>query len=351
VRETAAHWHDRIMAGNLPAETRAEFSRWMDQSLVHRAAYDAVERTCQLAQTAGAIDPSILALRHEAALRITRQPARRLRKPYFAAAAAILVFVAGALALRPWPELSSGWHRPFDLQGMFSSAPMARANRRYNTSIGERLSFTLEDGSQVELNTDSALETAFVANERRVMLTRGQALFEVTKDASRPFVVEAFGRRFVAVGTAFDVRLDVDKVRVTMLEGTVRVERASNAIQHPPVIATVTAGEQITIERNRDEATRIAVVEHTDRLTSWRRGQLIFENSRLGDAVAEVNRYSATQITLGDKQLADVRISGAFAIGRPAVFIEALTAYFPIDVTRVGDSRLVLSERRAPKRD
>jgi transmembrane sensor len=345
MRETAAHWHDQIMAGEMSEERRAEFSRWIDQSPAHRAAYEAVERTCRLAQSAGAVEPAILALRHEAALRITRQPARRWGRPSFAAAAVIMAFLSGAIALRQWSEVSTGWHPSFDIPGMFNSAPTARVNRRYSTAVGERLSFVLEDGSQVELNTDSTLETAFVANERRVMLTRGQALFEVTKDASRPFVVEASGRRFVAVGTAFDVRLDVDTVSVTMLEGTVRVERASDAIQHSPVIATVTAGEQITLERNHDEAMRIAVVDRMDHLTSWRRGQLIFENARLADAVAEVNRYSATQITLADKDLEDLRISGAFAIGRPTVFIEALSSYFPIDVTRVGDSTLVLNAR------
>jgi transmembrane sensor len=87
------------------------------------------------------------------------------------------------------------------------------------------------------------------------------------------------------------------------------------------------------------------LVGHTDRLTSWRRGQLIFENSRLGDAVAEVNRYSVTQITFADKDLEELRISGAFASGRPAVFIEALAAYFPIEVTRVGGGAFVLNGR------
>jgi transmembrane sensor len=343
LRVTAAHWHDRLMTDNVSDETRAEFSRWIDQSSAHRAAYDAVERTCRVAQTAWAIDPGILALRQEAALRLTRHPRSRWRGPGLAAAALILAFTGGAIALRHWTA-PRGWHGPYDFQGLFNSAPTARMNR-YSTAIGERLSLTLEDGSHVDVNTDSTLETAFVAKERRVRLRRGQALFEVTKDPSRPFVVEAFGRRFVAVGTAFDVRLDADTVRVTMLEGTVRVEQASDTIQYPPVIATVTAGEQLTIERDRDAATRVSMIDRVDRLTSWRRGQLIFENSRLGDAVAEVNRYSTTQIILADKDLADIRISGAFATGRPAVFVEALAAYFPIDVTRVGDGRLVLRER------
>src|SRR6202035_2168216 len=94
----------------------------------------------------------------------------------------------------------------------------------YETATGERLAFTLNDGSQVTLDTQSELKVSFSSAERSVRLTRGQAFFEVAKDAKRPFVVEVNNRRFVAVGTAFDVRVDGDQVRVTMVEGTVRVE-------------------------------------------------------------------------------------------------------------------------------
>jgi transmembrane sensor len=347
-REQAAYWHDRLQQDPVTDDTRAEFSRWLDASPSNRAAYGAVGRTWRLAQGA-AHDPGILALRHEAALRLTRRPARLMWIAPWATAAAITALIGGTLAITQWSELTA----------LYDHLRSANAPE-YVTRVGERLTVTLEDGSQVTLNTDSVLRPAFDEAERRVVLVRGQALFEVAKDRRRPFVVETQNRRFVAVGTAFDVRVDGDKVQVTMLEGTVRVEQkqppkaqaatapspaSATTTRAPPAIATITAGEQLTVDATRLDCVQLADAE---RITSWRRGQVIFENSRLADAVAELNRYSTTQIALADRTLEELRISGAFASGRPAVFVEALTTYFPIAVTRVDDSTLLLSPREAP---
>jgi transmembrane sensor len=79
-----------------------------------------------------------------------------------------------------------------------------------------------------------------------------------------------------------------------------------------------------------------------ERSTSWRRGQLVFENTRLADAIAEVNRYSEAKIELADPDLGNLRLSGAFATGRPAVFVEAVTTYFPVRIARSDDRKVVL---------
>jgi transmembrane sensor len=170
------------------------------------------------------------------------------------------------------------------------------------------------------------------------------------------------------VGTAFDVRVDGDQVRVTMVEGTVRVEdggrgvaasndptvptqppgiagRAANRDVFPknPTVTTITAGEQLITDAQREDHVRAADPE---RSTSWRRGQLVFDNTRLGDAIAEVNRYSETKIELDDPNLGNLRLSGAFAAGRPTVFVEAVSAYFPIRVTRSDDRAVVLGSKK-----
>lgn len=333
-REQAAHWHDRLHRDVVTDDTRAEFSRWLDASPDHGIAYDAIDRTWRLAKS-GAEDPGILALRHEAALRLTRRPAHLTRGPRWATAAAVIALIGGTLASTQWSELTALYGR---LRGANAS--------EYSTRIGERLTVALEDGSQVTLNTASVLRPAFDEGERRVILVRGQALFEVAKDSNRPFVVETPHRRFVAVGTAFDVRVEGEKIQITMLEGTVRVEQKQPSTANAATtISTITAGEQLTVDATRLDRVRLTDPE---RVTSWRRGQVIFESSRLADAVAELNRYSTTQIALADHALAELRISGAFATGRPAIFVEALTTYFPIAVTRVDDSTLLLSPREAP---
>jgi transmembrane sensor len=346
LEEAAARWHERLQHEPVPERLRVAFSRWMDRAPEHRAAYEAVDRVWRFAKSM-AHDPRILELRHETALRLTRKASQQPRWMGWAAAATILVVLGGALLYTQRARLLHG-------------SDGSRMAGVYETAVGERLSVTLEDGSRVTLNTDSVLRPAFDAHERRVVLERGQALFEVAKDTVHPFVVETAQRRFVAVGTAFDVRIDGERVQVTMLEGTVRVERsgsvetaslfmadASNAmpVRAAPqaVVATITAGEQLTVLDERQD--RIQVAE-PDRVTSWRRGQVIFEDSRLADAVAEINRYSSVKIELAKGTLGDLRISGAFATGRPTVFVEAMTAYFPVDATNVDDDTVLLSPRK-----
>ena len=357
-RDAAAVWHERLHRDKVSEETRREFDTWLAASPVHRQAYESVEGAwASLQQAAEA--PSILALRHETALRLTRKTSGHTRPLRWVAAAAILIALGvGTLAVYPTdrPLLSS------------VLATLRNADHlHYQTATGERLAVSLPDGSQVMLDTQSELKLNFSPAERRVQLTRGQAFFEVAKDPKRPFVVATRNRQFVAVGTVFDVRLDDDGVKVTMLEGTVRVESAGDqppllhlndsqngkagqaqkqdrsASSGAPPIATITAGEQlISDDAHHEDHVRAADPE---RDTSWRRGQIIFERARLADAITEINRYSERKIELGDESLADLQLSGAFATGRPTAFIEAVTTYFPVRVQSSDERKVVLSKR------
>lgn len=361
-REAAAAWHDRIHRDDVTAETRKAFEAWLAASYRHREVYESIDRSWSKLQEA-AEDPQILALRHETALRLTRRNSQTLRPLRWVAAAALLAVAVGAasLALRSPSDHSL-------IARLFNSFPLGNSDH-YETATGERLAFTLRDGSQVTLDTQSELKVDFSPAERRVRLTHGQAFFEVAKDPNRPFVVEAHHRRLVAVGTAFDVRVDGDQVKVTMVEGTVRVERrdevapsVAESARHSASaespsgsaapdasgreraeVATITAGEQLVSDAQREDHVRTTDPE---RDTSWRRGQVIFDNTRLADAIAEINRYSEAKIELADPNLADLRLSGAFATGRPTVFVEAVTSYFPVQVTRSDERGVVLSKKR-----
>lgn len=350
VREAAARWHDRLRDEPVSAEDRAAFERWCLSAPAHRQAYAAVERAWELARK-HAEDPQILALRQEAALRLTRRAARRtFRLPRAFAAAAVMAIV-GVLGVASW--------RFYDAEAPVQSLAVApvrllqemRGIEYYRTAVGERLNVVLDDGSLVTLNTHSELKVEFTAVERKVVLTRGQVLFEVAKNAARPFVVEAQDRRFIAVGTAFDVRLDNSRVQLTMLEGKVKVESTStrsgsgtgagsqHAARMHPAEVVLTAGQQlVAMPTLAADEVRPA---NADRVSSWRNGQVMFENTRLADAVTELNRYTRTPIEIADPELSDLRISGAFMTGRSDTFVEAVTSYFPIHAQRNPEAILL----------
>jgi transmembrane sensor len=358
-REAAA-WHDRLNRDRVSDETQRAFAEWLAQSPRHRTLYDAIDGVWSRLRGA-AEDQQMLALRHETALRLTRRTTQTVRPLRWAATGVLVAAVSVAILVS---VRSSG-----DRSLIISLRDAFRLGNtgHYETATGERLAFTLSDGSQVTLDTQSDLKVSFSPAERSVHLTSGQAFFEVAKDPRRPFVVEVRNRRFVAVGTAFDVRVDGDQVRVTMIEGTVRVEGGGEGVatstdpgiptRQPasqpanrdrlrseiPVVTTITAGEQLITDAKREDHVRAADPE---RSTSWRRGQLIFDDTRLADAIVEVNRYSEAKIELADPELGDLRLSGAFATGRPTVFVEAVTTYFPVRVVRSDDRAVVLGSKK-----
>jgi transmembrane sensor len=91
--------------------------------------------------------------------------------------------------------------------------------------------------------------------------------------------------------------------------------------------------------------TRPATKRKTDvaKVTSWREGQIIFDDDTLAAAVAEVNRYTAKKIVVADPRLASLRMSGVFIVGHSDSFVETVTDNFPIRVTIDPDGQILLS--------
>ena len=333
VEEAAARWHDCLLDENVSEEVRARFAAWLEEKPAHRAEYARVQRTWSAAQRGRETLP-ILALRHETALRLTRRHAvpRRVSKWAVITSPLLLLGIALLVSLR--------MHAPKAPPAQQSASAVPIAAGHYVTGVGERLSILLEDGSHVMLNSRTAVEVEFESTQRRVSLLQGQAYFEVNKDPARPFVVVALKRRFIAVGTAFDLRVDEERTQITMLEGVVRAEppRADGS-----QATMVKKGEQLTADSNYIQ--RITAVD-PEAVTSWRRGQIFFDDARLADAIAEMNRYRTVPLVLADPSLGDLRISGAFSTASTSAFPEALAASFPIVIGQSEGAILLMRPHR-----
>lgn len=233
-----------------------------------------------------------------------------------AAAVAVFMFTGIALLVANPPLTNSP-------PAIVAQAPQAKVLR---TTVGERSAMTLADGSVVELNTDSVALVGYSAGRRAVRLLRGQALFEVASDPERPFVVEAAGKRVIALGTVFDVRLDAVKMQVTLIEGRVRVEPIGGGGQ-PTAARILHPGEQLIARAGEPLVVLAADVQQE---VSWRTGRLVFSNEPLSEVVAEINRYSDRKVVLADAGLAELRVSGVFRVGSMPGFVAALDVGFPI---------------------
>jgi transmembrane sensor len=89
------------------------------------------------------------------------------------------------------------------------------------TAPGEQRTVVLEEGSRITLNTRTRIAVHLARHVREVVLRDGEAFFEVSKDASRPFTVRTSIGSARAIGTRFDVYLEDNHLSVTTQEGKV----------------------------------------------------------------------------------------------------------------------------------
>jgi transmembrane sensor len=207
----------------------------------------------------------------------------------------------------------------------------------YETPVGGFTRVVLEDGSVLDLNTNTQARVRLGAKTREVRLVRGEGRFQVSPDAQRPFIVTAAGAAVRAVGTAFSVRLrDSAQVDVLVSEGKVAIA-AENLADAPPL----SAGEAAVVSADRMAVSRMEPQQLEQRL-AWTSGRLQFYGETLGEAVAEFNRYNRRQLRLDNSSLAQLRVGGNFAATDPESFAAALGSAFNLRVAREGTDTIVL---------
>jgi transmembrane sensor len=216
---------------------------------------------------------------------------------------------------------------------------------RVNTGVGEQRTLNLEDGTRVELNTDSHLVVNYDKTTRTVILKSGEAYFQVARE-SRPFVVIAGERKVLALGTTFTVRLDNERTddaatTVTLLEGRVAVEPielGNLSAASTPDVSVLNPGQQLHI---RKHAKPVLKSTSPEKATGWMRGQLIFDHTPLRDAVAEFNRYSELKIRVASLEAGEIPVGGIFRISDSKSFARAVADNYNLRITLHQDELIL----------
>lgn len=336
--EAAAYWDARLRSPDCTVDDRQAYAAWHAANPDNARAFEDLQDILVTMQAAGS-RPMMRALR-DAALR--RRRGRFLAFGMMTAAAAIIVAIVG-VGFTPMPG-QPGYEAAALSAG---SAPIVEAEnvRVYETAVGERRSFTLDDGSIITLNTRSRLETRFSPERRDVTLVSGQALFKVAHNAARPFVVAAADRQVTAVGTEFDVRLDGDHVKVVLVEGRVAVQRRPEGRLVDNMISDrreISPGESYVTSGAFWQRAAVRTADVNQALL-WEEGRVAFNDVPLTDAIAEMNRYSTGALVVTDPSMSALKVSGVFRTDQPQTFVNAIQEYFPVEARRQpgGDTLLV----------
>jgi transmembrane sensor len=253
---------------------------------------------------------------------------------------------AGSFAAWPRVRHASSTTR-FGLVGaaaltlVFAAAFYLLKDPSLSTGYAEQKTVTLADGTEVTLNANSRLLVDYTNRVRQVTLARGEALFNVTKHQSRPFVVIIGSRKVIALGTSFDVRRDDTRepsFTVTLIEGRVAIQPLAAPDLMPlsamDAITLLNPGQRLRIAGNTPDTLDTPSI---DKVTAWQRGQLIFEDTSLRDAAKEFNRYGKRRLSV-DASVSDrFRVGGVFRIGDPDSFAHAMANAYQLRIIESTD--------------
>lgn len=346
VEDLAAYWLVRLSASDCTPAERHAFEAWKAEDPHHEAVY------LRLQQGNALLDRHMHAPEIDALLDEAREasPARSwVRHWPKAVGTALAACLAIAVAVN-WPSDAPG------VEGEAATEIIAELQPQiFETAVGEQSRFALDDGTIVTLNTNSRIEVAYTGEAREVVLLQGQGYFEVERDITRPFSVEAGDRRVVALGTAFDVLLDeIRGVEVTLIEGEVKVDFIKQVVSLPnlqgaasPIAATtepviLKPGDQLVASLASATRPEIREVRTTNEI-AWTKGLLVYQAEPIESAIAEINRYSRQRLVLADdERLSALTIDGVFKSGSLSGIIAGLENSYPIEVQRTGSDELTI---------
>ena len=288
VARQAVEWYLLEQSGQATPDDLAASAQWRARDPEHARAWSRVQ---QVSQTAGLLPPALAAP-------VLRRPQRRI-----AMQALLALMAAPAAWLLVRHELLAD----------------------YRSGVGQRRDIVLPDGGALVLNTDSAVDLAYGADERLLTLRRGEVLVQTRPDhaGSRPFIVATCHGRIRALGTRFTVRIDDDGCRVTVLEHAVEITpRAPSA-----TVRTVTAGQQSRFDASHAGLPTPAPLQ----ADAWARGMLAAQDMRLDAFASELSRYRSGLLRV-EPQVAGLRLSGAFQLDDTDAVLANLARMLPVDV-------------------
>lgn len=334
----ALDWAERLRSSALSDAERGEFVDWLRESPVHVAEMlkvDAVAAELAAFKGWGRLPAPAPVVRDNvtqldaygsAAVRASGAPRpARVRMARIAAGLALVAIAAGYLGSR---------------LGVTT----------IHTQAGESRRLTLEDGSVVRVLPGTDLRIHYRRSLRSVSIDQGRAIFEVAKDPSRPFVVEAAQTEVRALGTVFSVQRRDDSVVVAVAEGRVQVRSTAGAEASRPgtakfVPVALEANERVSVS-DHGVASPVSAL-HVESIDDWAQSQLEFRDARVADVVEDFNRRNDVQIRITDAELASRTVSGVFDGDDPESFVDVLETLSGTSRIVRGENEIIVAPARA----
>ncbi len=326
IEAEALHWVERMNTGDLSDQDMEAYVEWMEADSAHADAFRRLDAAwIATADAAGDI-------------RARFGPEARADDAPSSLSAAVLAFLRPGLTPRFAATVAAAV--AIVIVALQPPAPSSTDIIAYRAGADVRRDVELDDGTRVTLNVNAEMAVSFDSGQRNVRLRAGEAYFDVARDESRPFVIEAGDGRVAVLGTAFNMRLTEHGFTVAVTEGRVAVS---------PTPDLPDANSQVlTPDQAADVDTRIAALTlfpvDADAISAWRRGQLIYRDAPLAEVIGDISRYVGANIVLDDSELSSELFTGVLTTDVPDAMVERLIEL--MDLHAVADESGTISISR-----
>lgn len=328
--EQAIDWMVELRSGAVSDAQRAAFHAWLAADARHRDAWQGLggaldatfgQARADKGRASGASAEAVASAIQQAAVLSARR--RRVLRAALG--------IAGLGLGSSWVARSSGL--------------LADWRADLHTATGERRTFTLADGSRLQLDARSSVDVRFSDGLRLVQLRQGQLRAEVFADAAVPFVVRTEHADILALGAQFSaqflVRQEDTRTQAVALRDGLQV---STRLAAPAQRATLAQGQGAWIDSA--QITRLARPGLASAASAWSHGMLHAEDQRLDEVLAALKPYRLGYVRVSPAA-ARLRVTGIFALDDSDAALQALAETLPIDIHRHSGGWLLRVERTA----
>ncbi|PRA71734.1 Fe2+-dicitrate sensor protein [Pseudomonas sp. MYb187] len=304
VRDQAIAWFTLAQSGDMTTDEHLELQLWRQAAPDHERAWQRLAGIpLQLQQRARQLSTPVArtALQQTRTLNANR---RQLLKAFVG---------FGLIGATAWESRDSLW-----LQGALAD---------YHTGTGERRHHTLADGTQVWLNTRTALDVRYSASQRLLILHQGELdVLSASRNDNRPLIVDTAEARLRALGTRFNVRSEPTGrgTFVAVSSGQVAARPVAAGIEQ-----LIPSGQQTRIDQYG-----VAPPHPLDQsTTAWIDGFIVAQRMRLGDFITELSRYHVG-ILRCDPAVANLYLTGSFPLNNIEQIFALLEKSLPVQLQR-----------------
>jgi transmembrane sensor len=183
-------------------------------------------------------------------------------------------------------------------------------------------------------------------------LRRGQAFFDVVRDAERPFSIAMAKTKVTVLGTQFDIVKHCSGAKISVFEGRVKVNTLRSAAAE--TLKTndeeqefiLTNGQALSVDKVEGQGTPIHI--QPENIGAWREGRLSYINTPLAEVIEDIGRYYPKELRLVGAGFSGLNVSATFKVDQLDTALAMLAKTLPIQFDVISDKLIVIRHKRAP---